>query len=196
MQQQYHSLPDAMYVDYRQPPPSYQENYHLMYPHSNFQHYRSSMPSSGGNDFGYDYSQQYYPPLQSSNSYGMLPGYNNESSAFTSNFHASPYSSNFYPPTFSSLENHSKSSSSALNLKTDVEPESEQNELLESSATKNSPTAHSDRSESSFSSKLEICSKGDDTLTDLAENIGDSEQNPVDTVYQSCNEENVSSKKF
>lgn len=183
-------MPDTMYADYRQPPPSYQDNYHLMYPHSNFQHYRSTMPPSGGNDFGYDYSQQYYGPLQSSNSYGMLPNYSSGSSAFTTNFHASPYSSNFHAPPYSSYENHSTSPTSVLNVKTDLDAEpaaeSEREPLM-----KNSPTGDSDRSESSFSSKLDVCTKSDDTLT---ENIDNSEPNPVDTIYQSCNEENVSSK--
>lgn len=58
---QYHTTSDPIY-EYKQSAPStYQENYSIMYPHSNFQHYRSSVPLSSGYDFTYDYNQQYYP---------------------------------------------------------------------------------------------------------------------------------------
>lgn len=60
--------------------------------------------------------------------------------------------------------------------------------------------SRSDRSESSFSSsKLEICSKSDDALSELPDNIigntaEQSECNMEKSIYQSCGEENVSSK--
>lgn len=200
MPQQYHSLSDPMYTDYRQPPPSYQDNYQLMYPHSTYQHYRSSIAPSGGNDAGYDYNQQYFPTLQPSNSYGMLPSYNNSSSAFGGNFHTSPYSSNFHTTPYPSYENTSTSPTSTINIKTELEPEhSNHSGSMGNNLLKNSPIESSDRSESSFGSlKLEICSKSNDALTetDLSENTGNSRQNPIENIYQSCGEENVSSKCF
>lgn len=60
--------------------------------------------------------------------------------------------------------------------------------------------SRSDRSESSFSSsKLEVCSKSDDALTELPDNmVGNtaeqSDCNMEKIMYQSCGEENVSSK--
>lgn len=58
---QYHTTTEAIY-DYKQPMPSaYQDNSSILYSHSGFPHYRSSMQFSGGCDFGYDYNQQYYP---------------------------------------------------------------------------------------------------------------------------------------
>lgn len=192
MPQQYHSLSDAMYSEYRQPPPSYQDNYQMMYPHSNFQHYRSSLTSSGTNDFGYEYSQQYYSPIQTTNSFGMLPTFNGSGSAFSSNFHASPYSTSFHAPTYPIYDNLSTSPTNTVIAKTELEPE--QNGSIENNLISNSPVECSDRSESSFSSKLEVCSKTDDTLTELSENIGNSEQASIDALYQTCNEENVSSE--
>lgn len=63
----------------------------------------------------------------------------------------------------------------------------------------NSPIeSRSDRSECSFtSSKLDVCSKSDDALTDLPENmIGNTEHecNMENNIYQSCSEQNVSSE--
>ncbi|XP_031617763.1 muscle-specific homeobox protein tinman-like [Contarinia nasturtii] len=190
MPQQYHPLSDAMYADYRQPPPSYQDNYQMMYQHSNFQHYRSSIAPSGGNDFGYEYSQPYYPSLQSTNSYGMIPAYNNGNSTFANSFHASPYSTNFHAPSYTSYDSLSASPTDALNVKPDLDADNTVS--IENNLMRNSPIESSDRSESSFSSKLEVCSKSDDTLTELSENIGNSDQNLVDTNHQSCNEENIS----
>lgn len=160
MPQQYSSTTDAMYSDYKQTTLSspYQENYPIVYPHANFQHYRSSMPLSGGYDFGYDYSQQYYPSTQPTNTYGMLPNYNSATSnAFTaynaSNFHA--------PPMYPTYENLTMpSTNNLLSIKTELE--SEQIETIDSNFvdnSKNSPNESSDRSECSYSSKLEICSK-------------------------------------
>ncbi|XP_055315595.1 muscle-specific homeobox protein tinman-like [Sitodiplosis mosellana] len=192
MPQQYHSLSDAMYTDYRQPPPppSYQENYQMMYPHSNFQHYRSALTSSGANDLGYEYSQQYYSPIPSTNSFGMLSSFNGSGSAFSSNFHASPYSTNFHAPPYPIYDNLSTSPTNTLNTKIDLQPA--QNGSIESNLIRNSPVESSDRSESSISSKLEVCSKSDETLTELSENIDNSEQASINTVYQTYNEENIS----
>lgn len=193
MPQQYHSMSDAMYPEYRPPPPppSYQDNY--LYPHSNYQHYRSSMPSSGVNEYGYDYNQPYYAPLQSTNSYGMLPSYNSSNSnAFSSNFHGSPFSTNFHGPSYPPYENVSTSPTSALNIKTEQEPES--SESLGNALIKSSPIESSDRSESSFSSKLEVSSKHDGNMTESSETIGNSEQNSIETMHQNSNEENISSK--
>lgn len=195
MPQQYHSLPDTMYTDYRQPPPSYQDNYQLMYSHSNFQHYRTTMASSSVSDAGYDYSQQYYPQLQSANSYGMLPNYNSSSTTvFGNNFHTSPYSTNFHTPPYSSYENTSTSPTSVLNVKTDMDLDhNDQDGSIGNNGMKISPIQSSDRSESSFSSKLDVCEKSDVVLTELVENATNSEQNNAD-LYQSCAEENGSSK--
>lgn len=182
-----------MYADYRQPPPppAYQDNYSLIYPHSNFQHYHPSMSSTGSsittNDYGYEFNQSYYPPLQSTNSYGMLPSYNSTSNAFNPNFHASPYSTNFHAPPQYAYENLSTSPTIAF-----TKPEVEQENGA--SLGKLCPLDNSDRSESNFSSKLDVCAKSDDTLTELAESISNSDQNPIDIMYQSCNEEHISSK--
>lgn len=193
MPQQYHSMSDAMYTDYRQPPSSYQDNYQMMYPHSNFQHYRSSLASSGANDFGYEYSQPYYSPIQSTNSFGMLSNFNgSNSSAFSNSFHTSPYSTNFHAPPYPIYDSVSTSPTNMIITKTDLEPE--QNGTIENNLIRNSPVESSDRSESSFSSKLEVCSKSNDTLIELSENIVNSEQASTDTIYPSCNEENFSSK--
>lgn len=59
--------------------------------------------------------------------------------------------------------------------------------------------SRSDRSECSFtSSKLDVCSKSDEALTDLPENMlgntSEPECNMENSIYQSCGEENVSSK--
>lgn len=194
MPQQYHSLSDAMYTDYRQPPPpSYQDNYQMMYPHSNFQHYRSPLTSTAANDFGYEYSQQYYSPIQSTNSFGMLTNFNGSGSAFASNFHASPYSANFHAPPYPIYDSLSTSPTNTLPIMKN-ELDSEQSGFNASNLMRSSPVESSDRSESSFGSKLEICSKSDETLTELSETVGNSEQASIDTVFQSCSEENVSSK--
>lgn len=218
MPQQYHSLPDTMYTDYRQPPPPppppYQDNYALMYSHSNFQHYhRSAIPSAGSSDTGHhDYGQQYYHHSAASNSYGLMPpSYNttcNISSFAANNFHASSYSTaNFHPspPTYSAYDNIPTSPITTL-LTVKTEPIEK---IDHSSAStiggalmrnNNSPIeSHSDRSECSFtSSKLDVCSKSDDTLTDLPDNIvnntGQECNMENSNIYQSCGEENVSSK--
>lgn len=195
MPQQYHSLSDAMYTDYRQPPPppSYQDNYQMMYSHSNFQHYRSPLTSTAANDFGYEYSQQYYSPIQSTNSFGMLSNFNGGGSAFSSNFHASPYSNNFHAPPYPIYDSLSTSPTNTLpTIKNELD--SEQNGFIANNLMRSSPVESSDRSESSFSSKLEVCSKSDETLTELSENVGNSEQASIDTVFRACSEENVSSK--
>lgn len=59
---QYHAAADSIY-DYKQTmPPAYQDNSSILYAHSGFPHYRSSMQfPAGGCDFNYDYNQQYYP---------------------------------------------------------------------------------------------------------------------------------------
>lgn len=211
MPQQYHSLPDTMYTDYRQPPPSYQDNYQLMYPHSNFQPYRTTIPSTSATETAYDYSQQYYPSIQPSNSYAMLPSYNSNSSSssgsvtnntpangFGSNFHATPYTTNFHTPPYSTFDGMpSTSPTNPLIVKTDLEPERSDHDngsTINANLVKNSPIESSDRSESSLTSKLDVCSKSNDNLTDLSESIGNSEQNPVENIYQSCSEENMSSK--
>lgn len=195
MPQQYHTLPDTMYSDYRQPPPTYQDNYQMMYPHSSFQHYRPSIASSTGNDPAYDYNQSYYSTLQPSNSYGMLSTYNTGGSAFANNFHATSYSTGFHTPPYPSYESLSTSPTSTLNIRTDLEPQhGEHNGSIANNLMKNSPIESSDRSESSFSSKLEVCSRSDDAMTELSETIGNSEPNPIENIYQSCGEENVSSK--
>lgn len=197
MPQQYPTLPDTMYSDYRQPPPSYQDNYQMMYPHSSFPHYRSAIAPSAGSDTAYDYNQPYYSTLQPSNSYGMLPSYQNSGSAFASNFHTSSYSTNFHTPPYPSYENISTSPTSTLNIPTDLESNhSDHNGSIAHNLMKNSPIESSDRSESSFSSKLEICSKSDDAMTELSESIGNTEPNPIENIYQSCGEENASSKLF
>lgn len=194
MPQQYHSVPDAMYADYRQPSSSYQDNYQMMYTHSNFQHYRSSVTSPAANEFGYDYGQQYYPSLQSTNSYGMLSGFNGNSNAFSSNFHTTPYTTGLHATPFTSYENLSISPSNPppLNVKTDVEPE--QSASAGSNLIRNGPIESSNRSESSFTSKLDVCPKSGDTLTELSGSVANSDQSQLDTMYQSCNEENVSSE--
>lgn len=195
MPQQYHSLADSVYADYRQPPPpppppAYQDNYSLLYSHSNFQHYHPSMTSTGSsivtNDYGYEFNQSYYPPLQSTNSYGMLPSYSNTSNAFSTNFHTSPYSSNFHAPQYP-YDNLSTSPTIAF-----TKPEAEQENGA--ALVKMCPLDNSDRSESNFSSKMDVCGKSDDNLTELAESISNSDQNPIDVMYQSCNEEHISSK--
>lgn len=220
MPQQYHSLSDTMYTDYRQlpshphshPPPAYQDNYALMYSHSNFQHYhRSAIPSTGSSGTGHEYGQPYYSAA--SNSYGLLPpSYNsscNMSSFAASNFHASSYSTsaNFHhpsPPAYSSYENVTTSPMTLLSVKTEpieqtdhINGSNNGGAMIKSSA---SPVeSRSDRSESSFSStKLDVCSKSDDALTELPDNVvGNTEQsecNMENNIYQSCGEENVSSK--
>lgn len=232
MPQQYHSLPDTMYTDYRQPPshpppppppPSYQDNYPLMYSHSNFQHYhRSAIPSAGSNDIGHEYTgQQYYSAAAAAaSSYGLMPpSYNtscNMSSFAANNFHASSYSSaaaNFHhssPPSYhSTYENASTSPLTLLTVKTEPIEQIDHNNAIKNGSGIGGGTlmkcsvspieSRSDRSESSFSSsKLEICSKSDDALTELSDNIvGNTEQsecNIESNIYQSCGEENVSSK--
>lgn len=218
MPQQYHSLQDTMYTDYRQPPPppppSYQDNYALMYSHhSNFQHYhRSAMPSASSNDTGHEYGQQYYSAAAASNSYGLMPpSYNtscNTSSFAASNFHAASYSTaaNFHhpsPPSYSTYENVPTSPLTLLTVKTEpIEQIDHGNAaIIGGTLVKNSASpieSRSDRSECSFtSSKLDVCSKSDDAIADLPENIvGNTEQecNMENNIDQSCGEENVSSK--
>lgn len=176
MPQQYSTTADAMYAEYKQSPvPSpYQESYPIVYPHANFQHYRSSIPLSSGYEFGYDYGQQYYSASQSTNSYGMLPPYNGTTNnAFgaynTGNFHATPmhpmYENLTIPPSTDNL----------LNIKTELG--SEQSETIDSNfvdKAKNSPIESSDRSECSYSSKLEIGSKVGEIINNAIEpNYGD-----------------------
>lgn len=221
-QQQYHSLPDTMYTDYRQPPPpppppppSYQDNYALMYSHhSNFQHYhhRSTIPSAVSNDTGHEYGQQYYSAAAASNSYGLMPpSYNtscNMSSFAASNFHGTSYSTaaNFHhpsPPSYSAYENASISPITLLTVKTEpIEQIDHSNPAaIGGTLMKNSASpieSRSDRSESSFtSSKLDVCSKSDDAITVSPDTIvgnTDHECNMENNIYQSCGEENVSSK--
>lgn len=158
-----------MYADYKQSSVPYQENYPIVYPHANFQHYRSSMPLSSGYELhGYEYTQQYYQTSQPTNSYGMLPSYNGATSnAFTAynaaNFHA--------PSMYPTYENLSMpSANNLLNIKTELE--SEQSETIDSNfvdISKNSPIESSDRSECSYSSKLEICSKSSELMEQQTE---------------------------
>lgn len=93
-----------------------------------------------------------------------------------SNFHGS-----FHGTAYPSYDTISTSSVAPLTITTDLEQDHS------GSALKNSPIEGSDRSESSFSSKVDICSKTED---DLAEISG----NPIETTYPNCGEENVSSK--
>lgn len=220
MPQQYHSLTDSMYTDYRQPPPppppppSYQDNFALMYSHSNFQHYHRPppMPSTGGHDDGgHDYSQQYYSAA--SNTYGLMPpSYNttcNMPTFAANNFHSTSYSTvNFHSsPSYSAYENVPTSPVTLKSVKTEPSDQGDHNNIGVpigggggcTLIKNNSPNeCRSDRSECSFtSSKLDVCSKSDDALTDLPDNmVGNTEQESSieNNIYQSCGEENVSSK--
>lgn len=176
MPQQYPTMTnETMYTDFKQSsvPSPYQENYPIVYSHANFQHYRSTMPLSSGYDFGYDYGQQYYSS-QPSNSYGMLPSYHNSvtNNAFTPynppNFHGS----SLYP----TYENLSvPAANNLLNIKTELGSEPNESIGVKSFVenSKTSPIENSDRSECSYSSKLEICSKAsklmDNSSTEHAE---------------------------
>lgn len=132
----------------------------------------------------------------------MLPTYGNSTNTFASHHNIelmknydNAYSSNFHSPSmYSTYENLSTvPQTNLLNIKTESD---EQNEAIDSNFienVKNSPL-QSDRSESSYSSKLEISSRNEENLTNSMENGGmnSKDRQNEENLYRNIKDDNAS----